>query len=428
MAFVPGAVRADGGVTFRAEPDYSVGKMSNGHPTPPAPDLIADDARPPRDVTANPSGPPGPGTDLAGEESPAPSAERCLNCAAELAGRFCAQCGQDARRHVLSLRHTVGELLEDISQADARIWRTLRLLALRPGELTCEYLRGKRASYTPPLRLYVALSLLLFLVGLMPETSEPEEQAIERSAKAVSLGPEAAAALDEALEDVDKDYRDPLRAQVINAVAKVPADQQLQAVTDLAEACGKSPLGLAALASGTASELPHEKLVANCNKVAGPAQQLLSDGTEYAPKMMVFFLPLIALFGKFLYLGSRRYYVGHLVFFVHFHAFVFLAMATGNLAGSLAGLSKVKWLDDLSDLLVLGLIICVPIYLYKAMRRVYDQGRWATRAKFMLLGVGYLINFLISAILLAAFIALQSDVDWREALDAIDLVSVKKTG
>jgi hypothetical protein len=82
--------------------------------------------------------------------------ERCRNCDAELTGRYCARCGQDIHRRVLSLRHALGELIEDISQADARVWRTLRLLVLRPGELTCEYLRGKCASYTPPLRLYVA--------------------------------------------------------------------------------------------------------------------------------------------------------------------------------------------------------------------------------------------------------------------------------
>jgi hypothetical protein len=326
---------------------------------------------------------------------------------------------------VLSLRHTLGDLIEDLSQADARVWRTLRLLALRPGALTCEYLSGKRASFTPPLRLYVALSLLLFLVTLLPESVEPKVQVDVKGTESVALAPDltpqAVAALDEALEDVDKGYRDAIRQQVMAATAKVPAEQQVRAVTELAEACGEGPLGVAALSSGIESDLPHAKIVSNCRKIAGPAQKLLDDGIEYAPKMMVFFLPLIALFGKLLYLGSRRYYIGHLVFFVHFHAFVFLAMATGNLASSLAGLSQLKWLDDVSGLVVFGLIVWVPIYLYKAMRRVYGQGRWVTRMKFMLLGMGYLINFMISTILLAAFVAMQSDVDWSEALEAIGL-------
>jgi hypothetical protein len=318
----------------------------------------------------------------------------------------------------------VGDFIEDVSQADARVWRTLRVLALRPGELTCEYLRGKRASFTPPLRLYVALSLLLFLVTLLPNG---EDLNVDLNVKttvtgtvAVTLTPEAVAALDNELEAVGEGYRDAIRQLVIAAMAKVPEEQQVRAVTGLAKACGEGPLGVAALRGGIERELSHEKIVENCKKVAGPAQQLVSDGTEYAPKMMVFFLPLIALFGKLLYLGSRRYYIGHLVFFVHFHAFVFLAMATGNLADSLAGFTKIKWLEGVSGLIVFALIIWVPIYLYKAMRRVYAQSRWVTRIKFMLLGVGYLINFLISSALLAVFVSLQSDLDWRGALDAID--------
>src|SRR5262245_11306654 len=110
--------------------------MSSGHTLPPAPDL-----------SAGLENPPAPSTDPAldesvhadraaeGPSSSAATVQRCLNCDAELAGRYCAVCGQDAHRRVLSLRDAVEELIEDISQADARVWRTLRLLALRPGEL-----------------------------------------------------------------------------------------------------------------------------------------------------------------------------------------------------------------------------------------------------------------------------------------------------
>src|SRR5215510_16333232 len=94
--------------------------MSSAPLSPPTPDL-ADEAVVPSAARA--------------VGVPAEPVRRCLNCDAVLAGRFCAQCGQDADRHVLSLRHALAEVLEEISQADARVWRTLKLLALRPGEL-----------------------------------------------------------------------------------------------------------------------------------------------------------------------------------------------------------------------------------------------------------------------------------------------------
>ena len=46
---------------------------------------------------------------------------------------------------------------------------------------------------------------------------------------------------------------------------------------------------------------------------------------ENIPKMMFIFLPLIAVVMFVLYLGSGRFYVEHLLFFVHFHAFFFLS-------------------------------------------------------------------------------------------------------
>jgi len=42
--------------------------------------------------------------------------------------------------------------------------RTAKTLFLQPGQLTAEYLAGKRRTYTPPLRLYLFISVSFFLV------------------------------------------------------------------------------------------------------------------------------------------------------------------------------------------------------------------------------------------------------------------------
>ena len=43
------------------------------------------------------------------------------------------------------------------------------------------------------------------------------------------------------------------------------------------------------------------------------------------PRAMFMFLPLLALVMKLLYWRPKRYYVEHLLFLIHNHAFVFLA-------------------------------------------------------------------------------------------------------
>jgi hypothetical protein len=93
-----------------------------------------------------------------------PPADRCLNCDAALSGPFCSSCGQ----RVVPPNPTVAELTHDawqeLSGYDGRILATVRGL-LRPGHLTQEYVAGRRARYLPPLRVYLTVSVLYFVLA-----------------------------------------------------------------------------------------------------------------------------------------------------------------------------------------------------------------------------------------------------------------------
>ncbi len=91
----------------------------------------------------------------------------CLNCDAIPAGPWCQACGQKAGPAHRSLLHLGAELVEIVSHADSRLWRTLRRLALDPAGLTRDYLLGRRVSEIPPLRLFFVTMLLAFTVGSM---------------------------------------------------------------------------------------------------------------------------------------------------------------------------------------------------------------------------------------------------------------------
>lgn len=89
---------------------------------------------------------------------------QCKNCDARLAGSYCSNCGQKD----LDLGRPFGELVADIAREtfdlDGRAWRTLKTLFRHPGLLTSEFLAGKRRSYTPPLRLYLFISVTFFIL------------------------------------------------------------------------------------------------------------------------------------------------------------------------------------------------------------------------------------------------------------------------
>ena len=93
------------------------------------------------------------------------STENCLNCGEVLTGQHCSHCGQRAKVQVISLWGLIKDFLGDFFDWDSRVWRTLRPLAFRPGLLTQEYLRGRRAHYTPPFRMYLILSVVFFLIA-----------------------------------------------------------------------------------------------------------------------------------------------------------------------------------------------------------------------------------------------------------------------
>jgi hypothetical protein len=55
-------------------------------------------------------------------------------------------------------------MLHEALDIDGRLFLTLKTLLLKPGALSLEYRNGKRKTYTPPLRLYVVISILFFLL------------------------------------------------------------------------------------------------------------------------------------------------------------------------------------------------------------------------------------------------------------------------
>jgi hypothetical protein len=67
------------------------------------------------------------------------------------------------------VRHVAHEAAHEFLHLDGKIVQTLKLLVTRPGELTLEYFRGRRARYVSPLRLYLTVSLVYFaLVAIAP--------------------------------------------------------------------------------------------------------------------------------------------------------------------------------------------------------------------------------------------------------------------
>jgi hypothetical protein len=91
--------------------------------------------------------------------------ENCLNCGKKLddSDRYCSFCGQSVNKDS-SLSAFLSQFLSDYFTFDSKIFLSVKPLFVRPGFLTLEYLKGKRVSYIPPLRLFIFSSIIFFLL------------------------------------------------------------------------------------------------------------------------------------------------------------------------------------------------------------------------------------------------------------------------
>jgi hypothetical protein len=338
--------------------------------------------------------------DTAPEDTP-----DCLNCGTRLRGQYCGTCGQKAHGRMIRLWELIADAFGDIFELDSRLWRTVMPLLFRPGKLTADYLAGRRARFMPPFRTYLVLSLLFFVVALFdPRTDfaflyEPtpqeeidaEEQADKDATQEIldelaengviagdKLPPEAAAEIAEANEE--------LKSLRLEINADDPSKLE----------CDISSEDLATLPDWFKKRLTPERLHRVCERIQAPEGQnaVLENLLDNIPAALIVLLPVMGLVLLLLYPLSRHYYVEHLLFFVHFHAFFFLLLTIQILLKRLG--SAVPALETPLDIVVAAGGLYVPVYLFMAMRRVYGQGRFVTFLKYIALSIAYFCGFALT--------------------------------
>jgi len=282
---------------------------------------------------------------------------RCDNCGAPLSGRYCGRCGQRVEPPVHSLWHFTRVATEDLTHADSRVWRTLAALLFRPGYLTREFLRGRRASYLPPVRLYLVLSVVFFLWLATGRTGS-------------LLAPDTGHASAAELHQIENEIKD--------TAAQDAAAAGVTRATRSGNSCQVEY-------DGPGAQTLRPLAVRACERIRQDrGRSLIEAFMHNLPRAMFLFLPLLAGAMKLMYWRPQHYYVEHLLLLVHNHAFLFVALM---LAWALAAV-----LPFASPWVRLAMTLYIPWYLYRSMRVVYGQGRWLTLGKLTLLSFFYLVS------------------------------------
>jgi len=88
--------------------------------------------------------------------------QNCFSCGEIMAGLYCQACGQKNDNYRRSSWSLLTETFTSIFSLENRMWRTWLMLFLKPGKVSRDFADGKRTTWTSPVKIYLALSIMLF--------------------------------------------------------------------------------------------------------------------------------------------------------------------------------------------------------------------------------------------------------------------------
>jgi hypothetical protein len=310
----------------------------------------------------------------------------CSNCYHPVDGKFCTNCGQSAKDFHRPFLSVVSESLGDALSLDNKFFHTLVPLFVRPGYLTKEFMRGRRARYTPPFRLYLFLTFFAFL--LLSHNHKPETDSEKNLTFQNSEGEDVEVlSLFENMIDEDMSNADSLvgNSGFKNDFIRINSDSKLESDTI------SPPIDIKA---------GHELLSQNkaLKKIfdmwrLNPAL-MLDNAFKKLSQTLLLVLPIFALFLALFYIRRKYYLLEHLLISLNFHSFIFLVV----IVSELLIMTGVKAIYPFAFYLYL----LIPLQLFLALKFYYRQSWFKTLIKFLMLSFFYNI-LLVSGIFYSLF-------------------------
>lgn len=331
---------------------------------------------------------------------------KCPNCNApiERIDGFCWNCGQKNKDGRITLREFFKDVLENVLNIDAKIFRTIGHLFI-PAKLSNRYFQGQRQQYFSPFRIFfftglIFFTLLSFFSAREINEEESSDDQIQRIGHWEAFLHEIDTAKDFTLENFP-DVKE-LPAALDTFYAQLPDygnDNRYIEFFYLDDQWNikqrKVTLTYEELANKTTEELIEIHQVEGWigKAIFGQMIKLTTDSKSFILFMLknllwmtLVMMAALAFILKLLYIRRHRFLIEHLVFAFHYHSFAFILFSIGSIIG--------EWRDSQAWLGWASLFTF--IYLFIAMRRFYLQGWFKTFIKFCILNFSYLFIFIIS--------------------------------
>jgi len=378
----------------------------------------------------------------------------CRNCNSSIGqAKYCSNCGQRNRDGRLSFVEFILVVFNTVFNLESKFFLTIRDIFI-PGKLTSEWVRGKQKRYFHPVRLFIVTALLLIAVLSLFinennsfQTGDYEEVKQEISRKKfikeidnysvlyikdneakivldslsetmrkgkVTSGKNMLVKYgkknnlsdleDRSIEEIIVLFQNELGAEttdsIINVIiSKRQINQDSIQLNNLIGDTRKQNLSNEDFLNLSPSEIADKYQVEGFfNRLHFKQRiRLQKSGKDLLPFFLgnslwvaLLMMPFLAFILKLMYIRHDYYFLEHLVFSFHAHSFAFILF-------SIIGIVlKVVYMHPL--IIFCGFLLLF-IYLYKSLRKVYQQGRLKTLLKLLISNIFYVGLFFLFALL-----------------------------
>ena len=268
-------------------------------------------------------------------------------------GNYCGNCGQEAKELRRPFFRLSREAISSLFELDGRSFRTLFYLLTKPAHLSKEYFSGRRMQYTPPLRLFLVISVSFFLLVSFYTSIRSMEGIL--SANHEISGEEVSASTD--------DEEDPLAPTLafVESINLPFFDEQTN--TNLRRAM-------------------NAQAETNINSMIEDPSEFFRGYLEYITVFILLMIPLLALIQKLIYIRSGHFYVEHLVLTLHNHAFIISIVFVNSLIDLVNG-SRIPIISSAFGYLGAAIYIWMWVYLFLSLKNYFQQGYGITLLKYL---------------------------------------------
>jgi hypothetical protein len=337
---------------------------------------------------------------------------KCLNCnhPLDISDKFCPNCGQKNTTKRLRLKDFVDEFLANFYAYDSKVKNTIIKLFTKPGKAAKEFIDGKRQTYANPFRFYLSISLIYFIfIGLVTKFSEETivdlDQTIIKKSEEKNQEKDSTKTNDNQLDL--KNPKSPVQINLGNnnivfkkdtvKEQKLYTEKQIadfgffkRTVRKIETYANFFDYSKTTYPPKILDSLKHEKSKWNFYLLKKTYQFKKFDtdddsGTsgvtkfveymeEKYPFILFVSLPFITIVFAILYFRKKLTYAEHMIFVFSFMSFIFLSLLLVEILLLITSFN-LSWL----------FIFIYPIYFYKSLRNFYQQSRWKTILKFVIL-------------------------------------------